>query len=260
MPRSTRSLNQREQDALRQRGIAMVQAGASQAAVARGLGVRPATVCAWMRLARHGAKRSTRSRRRGPRTSPHRKLKPWQARRIASHLANKEPLQLRLSYPVWTPQVVAELIKDLYRVELSRWAVHRYLRQWGFMPQAPVPLRQHTRNATAFAEVQAAAKRESAVIWMQCQAGKRPDELVQVLFASTPRGRCAFSVYAGTLTPTVFLRFVQQICESERRKVYLVIDGHPIHRSRLLIQWAAANPHRLRLVHIHGFAGASVSP
>lgn len=160
---------------------------------------------------------------------------------------------MRLPYPLWTPQVVAELVQVLYRVELSRWAVHRYLRRWGFLPQAPVQQRPQPRHATTFAEVQAAATREHAAIWVQRQAGKRPDELAQVLFASTPRGRCAFAVYAGVLTPSVFLRFVQQICELERRKIYLVVDGHPIHRSRSLAQWATANAHRLTVVQLAGF-------
>lgn len=246
----TRGLNQREQDALRQRGIAMVRAGATQIAVARELGVRPATVCTWMKSATR-----TASRRRGPRTSPHRKLKAWQDKRIALHLANREPMELRLPHAVWTRQAVAELIERLYGVALSRWAVTQHLRRWGFVPRTAVPCARQPKPAdverwlaTTLPDLQRQAKRDHAAIWFQHEAGKAPDELEHVLFASTSRGAYAFSVRAGALTPAIFLRFAQQLCEYTRRKVYLVLDGHPIHRSRSLAYWAAANPHRIRLI------------
>lgn len=251
----TRRQSQREQDALRQRGIDMVRTGSTQLAVARALGVRPATVCAWMKRATRTQDGPVRSRRRGPRTSPHCKLKPWQANRIRLHLTKREPMELRLPYALWTRQAVAELIRRSYSVELSRWAVMQYLRRWGFVPRSAARPSRRPMSATfkrwmveALPAMQADAKREHAAIWHQYETAHAPDELCEVLFAATSRGSCAFSVYGGVLTPSVFLRFVQQLCEQARRKIYLVLDGHHIHRSRSISYWAAANPHRIRLI------------
>jgi transposase len=275
-PTDTRRLSQQTQDELRVRGVEMVRNGMRQAEVARSLRVRPATVCAWMKLARRGGTSSVRSKRRGVRVSTRKALKPSQEASIARTVIGREPRQLRLPFALWTRQSVAELIERRFGVRLSRWAVGKYLKRWGFTPQVPAkrafqrdPEQAELWRERYFPVIKAQAKAENAEIWFQDETGMRSDDQIgrtygkrgqtpivqvsgrrfscNVISAITARGQLAFMVVEETLRVPLFLRFLARLIEHADRKVYLVLDGHPVHRSAKVRAWADARPDQIQL-------------
>ena len=275
-PTDTRRLSQKTQDELRIRGVDMVLGGMRQAVVARALRVRPATVCAWMKLARRGGGGACTSSPRGARVSARKALKPWQEASIARTVIGKEPRQLRLPFALWTRQSVAQLIEDRYGIRLSRWAVGRYLKRWGFTPQVPAKraFQQDPEHVQLWRErffplIKAQAKAENAEIWFQDETGMRSDDQLgrtyakrgqtptiqvsgrrfscNVISAITARGQLAFMVTEENLRVPIFLRFLARLIEHAGRKVYLVLDGHPVHRSSRVRDWVQKRQDRIQL-------------
>ena len=273
----TRRLSQRTQDELRQRGVEMHRGGMSQAAVARALHVRPATVCSWVKLAKRVGRKPLMSARRGVKVSTRKALKPWQEATIARTVMGKEPRQLRLPFALWTRQSVAELIRQRYGIELSRWSVGKYLKRWGFTPQVPAkrafqrdPEHAQLWRETIFPVIKAQAKAENAEIWFQDETGIRSDDQVgrtygkrgvtptvrvsgrrfscNVISAITARGQLAFTVVTETLRVPLFLRFLSRLIEHAGRKVYLVLDGHPVHKAKAVKAWAAERADQIQLI------------
>ncbi|MFT4093522.1 MAG: IS630 family transposase [Niabella sp.] len=76
------------------------------------------------------------SRKRGVKQG--KKLNGKQAAEVRQLIRNKMPDQLKLPFGLWTREAVQQLIFEHYGVELSRWQVGRYLKNWGYTPQKPI--------------------------------------------------------------------------------------------------------------------------
>jgi DDE superfamily endonuclease len=56
---------------------------------------------------------------------------------------------------------------------------------------------------------------------------------------STPPGCCVPAV-PGSFTGAVFIDFLGRLLrDCGERKVHLIVDGHPVHRARLVSAWVA---------------------
>jgi transposase len=63
--------------------------------------------------------------------------------------------------------------------------------------------------------------------------------------ALTSAGALRFSVFAGRFTAAVFIGFLRRLLRSTSGAVFLLLDGHPVHRSRKVTEWMSAPPRRL---------------
>ena len=52
-------------------------------------------------------------------------------------------------------------------------------------------------------------------------------------------GTLRFQVFEGSFTTEVFLAFLRRLVRSVPRKVFLVVDRHPVHRAHQVQQWVA---------------------
>ncbi|MDQ3510963.1 MAG: transposase [Pseudomonadota bacterium] len=118
------------------------------------------------------------------------------------------------------------------------------------------------------------AKRQGATIYWGDEMGLRSDHVAGTSYAplgQTPivratgqrlgcnmisaisnRGQLAFMVFRGTFVAPLFGSFMQRLLEQAKGKVYLIVDGHPVHRSRVAKKFVAANDDRLRLMDFCG--------
>ena len=71
---------------------------------------------------------------------------------------------------------------------------------------------------------------------------------VNFLATLTNLGVMRFMVYTGRFTAAVLLVFLARLLASRTAKVYVILDGHPSHRSRKVKNWVAARSQRIRLV------------
>ena len=73
------------------------------------------------------------------------------------------------------------------------------------------------------------------------------------LSAITNKGALAFMVFEGKFKSPVFVTFMQRLLKQVAGKIYLIVDGHPVHKSRTATRFAANHSSRLRLIQMPGY-------
>ena len=273
-PLDARSLPPTAQEDLRRKAVTAVRAGKSKSEAARLFGVARQTVYTWINAYRAGGATALKARSRGRR--PGKTLGVKEAAVIRRRVRDRHPDQLKLPFYLWTREAVQQLIAQQFGIEVSVWTVGRYLRDWGFTPQKPAR-RAWEQNPRAvrrwlreeYPAVRRQARRENAEIYWEDEMGLRSDQAAgrsyaprgrtpviptsgnrfgcNLISAITNRGRLYFSVFRGTFTTKVFLAFLRRLVKQVDRKVFLIIDGHPVHRARAVTRWLARNATRIRV-------------
>ena len=276
-----RKLDVATQTHLRRAAVQAVRGGMSQTQAAQVFGASLRAVNKWMALDRAGGLRALRPMRRGRRAGDGR-LKPAQAARIRQLIIDSLPDQLKLSFYLWTRAAVVNLIEREYGITVSLTTVGRYLNGWGMSPQKPVR-RAYERDAAAISRwlrteypaIARQGKRERAVIYWGDEMGLRSDHVsgtsyaplgrtpivratgqrfgCNMISAITNRGHLAFMVFHGKFDGRLFIHFMQRLLKQAAGKVYLIVDGHPVHRAVIVREFVAANAARLRLIRLPGY-------
>ena len=275
-----RKLDQATQAHLRKMVVQAVRDGMTRAEASRTYGVSLRAVGNWMKLAREGGLRALRQGKRGRRPgSGH--LTHTQAVRIRKLIIERMPDQLSLPFYLWTRESVAQLIERECGIAVSKWTAGRYLKAWGMSVQKPVR-RAYERNDVAierwlkedYPRLAKEAKQEQATIYWGDERGWRSDHISGTSFAlkgETPvvratgkrfgcnmisaitnRGELSFMVFEGTFTNATFIEFMKRMIKQATRKIYLIVDGHPVHRCVAVREFAAENADRLRLIRLPG--------
>jgi transposase len=282
MMNDARSLTPDAQTALRQRGVKAVLGGMTQTQAAEVFGVTRQAVGKWVKAWRRGGYCALRACKRGPKSGGSR-FKGWQAAAICNSIRDRHPEQLKLPFALWTSEAVRLLIRRKYDLLLSARSVRRYLARWGFTPQKPRRV-AYARNPEAvrqwlderYPALRARAKRERARIYWGDEMGMRSDHQAgrsyapkgktpitpgtgkrfgaNMVSAITNRGHLLFMVFKRRFTASVFLCFLRRLVKEARRKVYLIVDGHPVHRSRKVRQWLKTNRHRVEMFSLPGYS------
>jgi transposase len=253
----------------------------TQTAAAARYGVSLRAVSKWMRLARDGGLRALKAGKRGRRPGGGR-LNARRAARIRALIIGQMPDQLKLPFYLWTREAVARLIEGEYGIAVSQTTVGRYLKAWGMSAQKPVR-RAYERNDEAIARwldedyptIVKEAKRAKAAIYWGDEMGLRSDHVSGTSFAPmgqtpvtratgqrfgcnmisaiTNRGALAFMVFEGKFQNPVFIEFMKRMLKQIKGKIYLIVDGHPVHRSAAASTFVAENAQRLRLIRLPGY-------
>lgn len=259
---------------LRRKAVAAVRAGQSKTEVARLFGVARQTVHTWVNAYQEGGAAALKARRRGRR--PGKRLSGKQAAVIRRRIRDRHPNQLKLPFYLWTREAVGELIAREFGIEVSVWTVGRYLGDWGFTPQRPAR-RAWEQNPKAvrrwlreeYPAIRKQARAAKAEIYWEDEMGLRSDHAAgrsyaprgqtpaiptsgnrfgcNLVSAITNRGRLYFSVFRGSFTTKVFLEFLRRLVKQVKRKVFLILDGHPVHRARAVTHWLARHTERIRV-------------
>lgn len=266
---------------LRRQAVQAVRDGMSQTEAARTFGASLRAVSKWRRLDREGGLRALKLKRRGRRPGESR-LSAKRAERIRALIVGKMPDQLKLPFYLWTRAAVAGLMAREYGIEVSLVTVGRYLKAWGLSPQKPVR-RAYERNDAAIAHwlsreypaIARRAKREKAAIYWGDEMGLRSDHVTGTSFspvgqtpvvratgqrfgcnmisAITNKGALAFMVFQGKFKAPVFVAFLQRLLKQVPGRIYLIVDGHPVHRSGEARRFAEQHTSRLRLIRMPGY-------
>ena len=273
-----RKLSPEAQNALRQRVIrAIVTQGLGVSAAARTFGIHRATVSKWWNRYQRRGGASLVSKKRGAKPKP--LLRPDQEDRLLTVLREKTPEELGLGEALWTREAVAEWAAREFGIKRSRWVWGRWLNARGFTPQKP-SRRAYEHDPAAvdrwlkkeYPQIEAEAKAEGAEIHWLDEAGLRSDCQrgrgyapkgqtpvqrvpgkrfgVNSIATVTNLGVMRFMVFASRFTGAVLLVFLARLLASRPSKVYVILDGHPAHRSKKVKAWAAARADRVRLVYL----------
>ncbi|MGF6292680.1 IS630 family transposase [Paraburkholderia youngii] len=273
-----RKLDQSTQAHLRKMVVQAVRDGMTQVEAARTYRVGLRAISRWMKTAREGGLRALRSGKRGRRPgSGH-----LTAVRIRKLIIERMPDQLSMPFYLWTRESVAQLIERQYGITVSKWTAGRYLKAWGMSAQKPVR-RAYERKDEAierwlnedYPTIAKEAKQEGATIYWGDEMGLRSDHISGTSFAlkgETPvvratgkrfgcnmisaitnRGELSFMVFEGTFKNATFIEFMKRLIRQATRKIYLIVDGHPVHRSATVRKFVAENATCLRLIRLPGY-------
>ena len=275
-----RKLDHATLEVLRLRAVTQVEAGAHPEAVAEVLGLHRKTVYGWLAKYREGGKEALRAR---PVPGRPARLSGEQLRRIYTLVVGADPRQLQFAFALWTRQMIRELIRREFGVALSVVSVGRLLRKLGLSPQRPLwRAYQQDRDAVErwkteiYPAVRTEAARVGATIYFLDEAGVRSDyhagttwapvgqtpvvattgarHTINLISAVTAQGALRFAAYHGTLTASTFLDFCTRLLHDATGPVFLVVDGHPVHRSTAVKAFVAGTDGRLCLFFLPGYS------
>lgn len=277
-----RKLSPAAQEDLRRRVVhAIVDQGMSQAQAVRTFQVGRTSVYNWLKAHRKGGIIALRARKRGPKRSS--RLKGHQAATTVRLIEDRHPEQLRLPFSLWTREAVGDLIRERFGIDLSVWTVGRYLKRWGFTPQKPLrrayerdPVAAKRWMETDYPAIAKRAKAEKGLVYWGDEMGMRSDHQVgrsygrkgktpvipgtgqrfgcNMISALTNQGQLSWMVFRRRFTTKVFLEFLRRLVKHAGRKVFLVLDGHPVHRSRAAKTWVAKRSGQIELFYLPGYS------
>jgi transposase len=275
-----RRLDHRMLTELRQRAVTQVQAGESPEVVARVFGVSRQAVYGWLARYRGGGWHALDARKRGGRPP---KLDGKALRWLYQTVTGKSPQQLRFPFALWTAPLVATLLRRRFGVQLSRSSVSRLLGQLGLSAQRPLwrayqqdPARVQRWLQEEYPRIAALAKRQHARIFFGDEAGIRSDYHagttwaprgrtpivsttgarfgLNLLSAVSPRGELRFMVTQGRVGAKVFLEFLRRLLHDVPGVLFVIVDGHPAHKAKLVTRFAASVAPRLQLFRLPSYS------
>jgi transposase len=78
---------------------------------------------------------------------------------------------------------------------------------------------------------------------------------VNLVSAISNAGRLRFRLFVGSFTAAVFIDFLGRLLrDSGGRKVHLIVDGHPVHRAKLVSAWVGRHAGRIELHFLAGYS------
>lgn len=276
-----RALLPQAQEDLRRKAVKAVLAGRKQKEVADLFGITRQSVGIWVKRYNENGIKALKAKRKGrPKGGS---LEPWQSAQIVRSITDRCPEQLKLPFSLWTRDAVSLLIERRFGIRLSIWTVGRYLARWGFTPQKPVrrAFEQNTKEVQQwlneeYPAIRKQAKREKAEIYWGDEMGLRSDHSVgrsfsrkgqtpitfgtgqrfgcNMISAITNLGRLNFMVFKKRFRNDVFLDFLKRLVRQNKRKIFLIIDRHPVHRSVKVQKWFKKNKDHIRLFYLPGYS------
>jgi len=275
-----RKLDHKTLEQLRIRAVGQVEQGAHPDDVATALGMTRAAVYSWLAKYREGGLEALKAR---PVPGRPPRLSGFQLARLYTLVVSNDPRQLRFAFALWTRAMIRELIRREFGVALSEVSVGRLLRKLGLSPQRPL-YRAYQQNPEAVArwkaetypQLRREAAQVGATIYFADEAGVRSDYHagttwapvgrtpvvaatgdrfgVNLISAVTAKGKLRFAAYDGNLNAGVFIDFCRRLLHDTQGPVLLILDGHPVHRSKAVKAFANATQGQLRLCFLPGYA------
>lgn len=268
-----RKLDHNTLEQIRIRAVQQVQHGESPELVIKALGFSRPCIYNWLAAYRAGGWDALKA---GKISGRPKKLSGAQIRWIYQTVVEKSPVQLKFPFALWTRKMIQELIRRRYGIRLSLASVGRLLAHLGLSCQKPLFRAYQQKPAlvkkwleSEYPKIQAMAKREGAEIFFEDESGVRSDfhagttwapkgktPVIRVtgqrfslnmISAVSPRGTMRFMVVRGGVGAKVFIRFLKRLVYGRRKPIYLVVDGHPSHRSKLVRTYIESLGGKLKL-------------
>jgi transposase len=174
-----------------------------------------------------------------------------------------DPRQYQLPYVLWTLGIIRRLLKQEYKIEMSKSGVSRLLKHLGLSPQRPI-YRSYKRDPEemkkyldrTFPGLRAKARRIGAVIYFVDEASVRSDAhrgttwgkigqtpevedsgdrfSIRLISAVSPRGDMKFTTFTGKMNGPRFVDFIKKLHADTGRPIIVIADSASYHTSGLV--------------------------
>jgi transposase len=207
---------------------------------------------------------------------PEPKLSEEQRAQVKRWILGKDPRQYGFDFGLWTRRIVATLIEQKMGIAIGLTAVGRLLTRLDITPQKPLR-RAYERDPKAVAEwleerypkLKRRARALGATIFFLDEAGFQSDprlgrsyglkgqppvvrtsgqrQSINAISAVNARGQFWAATYTGKLNAESFVAFLKNFMEGREEKIFLVVDGHPAHKAKIVKNLIATLEGRLEL-------------
>src|SRR3954463_13118667 len=282
-----RKLDHQTLEALRLRATEQVARGVPAARVGAGLaalGLHRRTIYTWLAKERTAGRQALRAK---PVSGRARKLSDAQLGELATLITETDPRDHGFAVALWTRDVVRQLIEARFGVALTVASVGRTLHALGFSAQRPLyraeqadPVAVARWKEIEYPTIAAAAKAAGGTVYFVDEAGVRSDYHagttgapvaqtpavratgarfgLNLISAVSARGALRFSVLPGTLTGARFIAFLQRLIPDAQRAgagpVFVIVDGHPVHRATAVDRFVDSTHGALRLYRLPAYS------
>lgn len=267
-------------ETIRMMAVRRVHEGEAPSAVIKSYGLCRTSIYRWLRAKKAGGAQALKSRKH-PGPTPI--LTVRQKKQVRTWICGKDPRQYGFDFGLWSRRIVVELIVQKFKKKLSITSVGRLLAELQITPQKPLR-RAYERDPQAvekwktqdYPKLKKRAKRRGADIFFLDEAGIRSDaplqrtwgakgqtpivktsgqrQSVSAISAVTARGAFWYTVYTGRVNATRFVAFLKKFMRHRRRRVFLVVDGLPAHKAKLVAAYVRSLKGKLELHFLPDYA------
>lgn len=274
--RDARKLDHKTLEEIRIRAVERVQAGESPEVVIAALGFSRACIYNWLARYRAAGWSGVKAR---PLAGRLMKITGAQMQWLYRTVTGKNPLQFRFELALWTRWMIRILLRERFGLELSLSSVGRLLKQLGLSCQGPLwraweqnPERVQQWREQEYPAIRALAKRAGAATFFGDEAGVRSNYhsgttwgergqtpvvpttgqrvSLNMISAVSARGGLRFMVVKGKLNAACYVQFLKRLVHNASRPIFLIVDGHPVHKSRAVHAYVASTKGKLRLFYL----------
>lgn len=254
-----RKLDHTTLEALRMRAVRSVQDGESPEDVARTLRVTSRAMYNWLAQYRRGGWDGLKAK---PLFGRPAKLDDKKLKWIYDTVTQKNPMQMKFAFALWTREMVAALIKGRFKITLSAASVGRLLAQLGITAQKPLHRAMERDEAlvqkwlkTEYPKIKKMAQTQDADIYFGDAAHLRSDHHagrtwgkkgetpiveatgarhgISLISAITSKGHMRFMIKEkGGVNASVFIEFLKRLLIGAARTIFLIVDRGPAHRAK----------------------------
>lgn len=242
----------------RLRAVQLLKEGNEAVSVARMFNVSRAMLFRWQQKYDQGGPVALETKKT---PGPASRLSPTQLSKLFAIITGSDPRQLEFDFGLWTRKIIRELIRREFGVKFSEVQVGRLLKKMGLSPQRPLyrayqqdPERVEEWKKYAYPKIRKLAAEEGASIFFADEASIRTDHhagttwapvgqtpvvittgerrSVNMISAISTRGELRFRVQEGKMNAGKFIDFLKALLDSVPGKVFLIVDGHPVHKAK----------------------------
>lgn len=274
-----RFLNPTTQNYLRQQALRLREQGKRFVDIAAYLGVHRNTVSDWWRQYQQMGEAALEQQPRGNKLGEGRHLSCDEEAQVQQQMQEHFPDELGIDSALWTRQAVSSLIEQVSGVKMPIRTVGEYLKRWGFTPQKPLkrayeqdPKQVELWLQQEYPALQQRAKQQGADIAWGDESGLRSDAQggrgyapvgetpeirlntqrarVNYIASIDNQGTVRFMLYTRKLTAQVFIGFLERLIAQRQRKLFWIVDRHPVHRCGVVQEWVEKHRHTIELVYL----------
>jgi len=275
-----RSLSREALEQIRIHAVKRVESGESPEAVIKALGFERVCIYRWIAKYRYGGIEALKAKK-----APGRKplLSGEQLMKLFDIVQNKTPEQYEFPFALWTSAIIRDVIKRVFGISLSEVSVWRTLHKLGLSPQRPLRRAWQQKKEDVqkyldeeYPKLQARAKRCGATIYWGDEASIRSDYhsgttwaekgktpivkttgarfRVNMVSAISAKGTLRFMVTEKGMTAPLFIEFLERLIKGQNKPIYLIVDGHPVHKSKMVSRFVDSTNGMLELHFLPGYS------